>query len=88
MIRGVNMWEIIWTGGLPHLPGVSHLPINSLLSGNNTAILFTMSEEIAVEPHANMIGPWNFGRIIKEKHHTLVISLSTLYDTEINLRKE
>lgn len=35
-----------------------------------------------------MIGPWNFGRIIKEKHHTLVISLSTLYDTEINLRKE
>ena len=35
-----------------------------------------------------MIGPWNFGRIIKEKHHTPVISLSTLYDTEINLRKE
>ena len=26
MIFGVTIWEIIWTGGLPHLSGSSHLP--------------------------------------------------------------
>ena len=26
MIGGVTIWEIIWTGGLPHLNGLPHLP--------------------------------------------------------------
>ena len=26
-------WEIIWTGGLPHLPGVPHLHVNSPVWG-------------------------------------------------------
>ena len=40
------------------------------------------------KPHANIIGPWNFGPIIKVTHHILVRNLSALYDTKINLRKE
>ena len=34
----VNMiklkWEIIWTGGLPHLPGVPHLHVNRPLNAS------------------------------------------------------
>ena len=26
MIGGVTIWEVIWTDGLPHLPGFPHLP--------------------------------------------------------------
>jgi len=31
MIGGVTIWEIIWTGGLPHLPGVSYLHVRRSL---------------------------------------------------------
>ena len=26
MIVGVTLWEIVWTGGLPHVRGLPHLP--------------------------------------------------------------
>lgn len=31
MIGGLTTWEITWTGGLPHLPGVLHQHVNMFL---------------------------------------------------------
>ena len=39
MIGGVTMWEIIWTGELSHLPGVSHPHVNEPLKNQKNSYL-------------------------------------------------
>ena len=44
MIGGVTMWEIIWTGGLSHLPGVSHPHLNEPLKNQKKLILSSKAQ--------------------------------------------
>ena len=52
-------WEIIWTGGLPHLPGVPHLQVNKPTKGYTTlfAIFFKISNVSSHQLNSETYGP-------------------------------